>query len=493
MKIHITNVYGVKGTAMIAQHNVTDIAKKLGFTEMGLQCYVAKNDTQTELVKRVYGIISAVENGDIVIFQSPTWQDDAFRYEKTLLQAIRFRLDTKIVIFIHDVVQFMFGGTEEDYKKTIEIYNMADLVIVPSEAMLYLLREKGLVVKKILVQSMWDLPFDGELRKPEFQRQIFFSGSPGRFQFILSWFYDVPLRLFHENFQLGKQNIYFGGWKNTTELLTEYTNGGFGLIWEQTVNADYYKYNQPYKLAGYLVAGIPVIIQRGLQHADMILDHNWGFAVDSLDEAVRIVQDISEEEYYRLVDNIKNVSFMVRNGIFTKKLLIDTVNTLLFDSERNKADLFIKENTHRLEVFICTNSDQIEHCEELIKIFPQMHFHIAAFTVMSPSLMNMGIYDNVSLYPCISGEHLEYLFEICDYYFDINHQSEIASAVHRAFQHNHLIFAFEETVHDRKYVANEHIYPVKDFDRMVSDIRALMEDGKLLEQHLERQRKMAGC
>ena len=119
MKIHITNVYGVKGTAMIAQHNVTDIAKKLGFTEMGLQCYVAKNDTQTELVKRVYGIISAVENGDIVIFQSPTWQDDAFRYEKTLLQAIRFRLDTKIVIFIHDVVQFMFGGTEEKNNRNI--------------------------------------------------------------------------------------------------------------------------------------------------------------------------------------------------------------------------------------------------------------------------------------------------------------------------------------------------------------------------------------
>ena len=74
MKIHITNLYGVaaSGVEMIAQQNVAKIARQLGFTEMGLYCYPVKCDTGGELRKRLDGITSAVEAGDIVIFQSPS-------------------------------------------------------------------------------------------------------------------------------------------------------------------------------------------------------------------------------------------------------------------------------------------------------------------------------------------------------------------------------------------------------------------------------------
>ena len=104
---------------------------------------------------------------------------------------------------------------------------------------------------------------------------------------------------------------------------------------------------------------------------------------------------------------------MVRNGFFTKKLLIDTVNNLLFDREENNWFL-LKENTHKPEALICTNSDKIEHCEELIRRIPRMHFHIAAFTAMSPKLMSMEKYHNVSLYPGIGLDGLNTLFEKCD-------------------------------------------------------------------------------
>ncbi|MCI9144646.1 MAG: accessory Sec system glycosylation chaperone GtfB, partial [Lachnospiraceae bacterium] len=53
---------------------------------------------------------------------------------------------------------------------------------------------------------------------------------------------------------------------------------------------------------------------------------------------------------------------------------------------------FKKKNEHRAQALICTNSERIEHCEELIRAFPQMHFHIAAVTLMSPKLMDMGKY-----------------------------------------------------------------------------------------------------
>lgn len=148
---------------------------------------------------------------------------------------------------------------------------------------------------------------------------------------------------------------------------------------------------------------------------------------------------------------------------------------------------FKKDNGHRPQALICTNSEEIEHCEALVKVFPQMQFHIAAVTLMSPKLMEMGKYDNVKLYPGAQEECFEELFQLCDYYLDINYWTEIVSAVYQAFLHNHIIFAFEETIHNRDYVADAHIYPVTEFDRMVSDMREIMEDEETMKHHLRMQ------
>lgn len=152
---------------------------------------------------------------------------------------------------------------------------------------------------------------------------------------------------------------------------------------------------------------------------------------------------------------------------------------------------FKKKNRYRPEALICTNSEWIEHCQELIEAFPQIQFHIAAITEMSPNLMHLETYDNVKLYPRIRMNALDELFEICDYYFDINHWTEMASSVYRAFLSNHLIFAFQETVHNREYVADSHIYSVGEFGKMVSDIKAILENEDLMEQHLAKQHEDA--
>lgn len=152
---------------------------------------------------------------------------------------------------------------------------------------------------------------------------------------------------------------------------------------------------------------------------------------------------------------------------------------------------FKKENQHKWEALIFTNTDQIEHCRELIEIFPQMHFHIAAVTEMSANLMELQNYKNVCLYPGAVPKVLDELFKKCDFYFDINHYNEIGSAVLRAFLHNHLIFAFDETLHNGEYVAKEHIYPAAEFEKMISDIKAVMEEPEVMEQYLDRQRRHA--
>ena len=105
--------------------------------------------------------------------------------------------------------------------------------------------------------------------------------------------------------------------------------------------------------------------------------------------------------------------------------------------------------------------------------------------------MDLEKYENVSLYPGVQTETLDELFQLCDYYFDINHWTEIVSAVYQAFLHNQLIFAFEETAHNRAYAADAHVYPAAEFDRMVSDVRETMENQEQMERHLQMQREDA--
>ena len=152
---------------------------------------------------------------------------------------------------------------------------------------------------------------------------------------------------------------------------------------------------------------------------------------------------------------------------------------------------FEKENRHRAEALICTNSDRIERCEEIVTALPQMHFHIAAITEMSSKLLSVGAYDNVSLYPGIKMDILDELFAKCDYYLDINHESEIVSAVYKAFLNDQLIFAFEETVHNRTYVAQEHIFQAKQAERLITDIQNAMADDSVMERYLQKQHEAA--
>lgn len=328
--MHITNPYGMDSakTQIIAQQNVAQIARGLGFLEMPVFRYLMSGDDRGELRKQIVSITSVIRDNDIVVFQSPSW--NAAAYDEELLSEIRRHRNVRLVIFIQEMMPMMFGGTEKEYRQIIRSYNLADLLIVPTESMLDFLRKRGLTVKKVLIQPMWDLPFSGDLETPKFQRQIVFSGSPNRFAFLSSWNYEIPLRLFDAgSVSLKGKNVSPEGWKNTTELLTEYTKGGFGLVWEQDLRPDYDRCSQSHELAAYLAAGIPVIIKKGLPHEETILDYGLGFAVGTLEEAADKVKAVSEKEYAQMLNNIKNISTLIRGGFFTKKLLVDAVNYLM--------------------------------------------------------------------------------------------------------------------------------------------------------------------
>lgn len=153
------------------------------------------------------------------------------------------------------------------------------------------------------------------------------------------------------------------------------------------------------------------------------------------------------------------------------------------------AYVYSRQNTYKNQALICTNSDRIEKCEELVKALPQMHFHIAAITEMSSKLMGMAQYENVTLYPGARTKMIEELFDICDYYLDINHEAEIVSAVKQAFLHNQLILGFKNTLHQKAFIAQEHVFD--NYEAMAAFLNRVMGQEAMINSQIDLQKKAA--
>lgn len=149
----------------------------------------------------------------------------------------------------------------------------------------------------------------------------------------------------------------------------------------------------------------------------------------------------------------------------------------------------VRENTFRNQALICTNSDRIEKCEELIRLLPKMHFYIAALTEMSSKLLSLSRYDNVTLYPGARTGFIDGLFDTCDYYLDINHGSEIVSAVKQAFLHNQLILGFKNTLHNRQFVPEGHVFD--SHEALAAFLNQVMGREEMIREQIDLQKKEA--
>ena len=139
---------------------------------------------------------------------------------------------------------------------------------------------------------------------------------------------------------------------------------------------------------------------------------------------------------------------------------------------------FKRDNFVRPDALIVTNSDQLEQVEKLVESLPRVTFRIAAVTEMSAKLMDMLRYPNVVLYQNASPQKIQELYQLSDIYLDINYGNELLQAVRQAFEHNLLVLAFEETAHNRRYTAPNHIFAKEAVDDMIQTIELALSNVK---------------
>lgn len=163
-------------------------------------------------------------------------------------------------------------------------------------------------------------------------RCFHFAGNYNRFPFLAEYHGKTPIYQYDAN-KPDRENddsFCWRGYFEQEKLMHELSKGGFGLVWSDDEYFDrYYSMNQPYKLGTNLAAGIPVIVKRGCVHDKFVERNGLGYAVDTLDEADKLVQSITDAEYIKLYHNVKNIQKLILDGAYTRKTLQDAIIEVL--------------------------------------------------------------------------------------------------------------------------------------------------------------------
>ncbi|WP_086428568.1 accessory Sec system glycosylation chaperone GtfB [Staphylococcus cornubiensis] len=148
---------------------------------------------------------------------------------------------------------------------------------------------------------------------------------------------------------------------------------------------------------------------------------------------------------------------------------------------------FNKTNQHTKHVLTLTNSDDIPHLKDIVSAHPEWQFHIAARTEMSSKLMAFEQFSHVKLYPTANKDTIAQLYQRCDIYLDINRGNEVENAISRAFHHQQLILAYDETAHHRPLTSPNHIFPVHEYKKLNKILDEIGDDPRAFEQRMSEQ------
>ena len=333
MNLYITRLNGMGGELRSMQCMTAEIAHQLGFREMGIYRYNTNAESAGDRSARFDGIIAGIQAGDIIVCQFHTW--NGLKFERAFVEHIK-AYHGRIIIFIHSLEALMIKSSQFMLGETVDLYNQAEALIVPSYEMKKFLLDSGIRTgMKFIVQEMWDYSTGISFqREPEFRKEIHFTGGLNS-GIMDEWNYDIPLKLYSATAQ-GK-NVHNMGEFKSAESLMMLSEGGFGLEWYyDEYSYQYMRYGNSFSLSRYLTAGIPVIVPGGISCQKLIEENHLGIIVDSLDEAVNTVASMNESEYKTYVQHVGQFAPALQNGYYTKKCLVDSV-LALFREDIGKA------------------------------------------------------------------------------------------------------------------------------------------------------------
>ena len=138
------------------------------------------------------------------------------------------------------------------------------------------------------------------------------------------------------------------------------------------------------------------------------------------------------------------------------------------------------------DVLITTQTDQLTSIEDFVEQLPDLEFHIAAPTQMSSKLFDLNKYSNVHLYPNISGDNLDDLFNRCGVFLDIAMSPTVFDANRRALENN-LLRVGLVGVSTGNYISDDNLFSLKSLDKLIKYLRQVTSTTEELQRAISQE------
>lgn len=330
------------GASNKARSDVRIIGEKLGFSTIVVN--TSANKWKIKLLNKIVYLfnlkkaLNSIEEGSILLVQIPVL-NLAGRSHRIIEEYCR-RKKIQIICIIHDVNDIRSNLPPESNSEFYNLLREAKAVISHNQKMTEYLVGQEIDQSKIVNLELFDYLLDKEKEIGEFSRSVTIAGNlnPEKVGYIghIKEIVGAQFELYGPNYNetCGSQFIHYNGVVNSNDL-PYLLDKGFGLVWDgdsiKTCSGNYgryLKYNNPHKLSLYLAAGLPVVIWSEAAEADFVKENHIGIVLDSLVDLPNTLNQIDEDEYEYILDNVKTIQRKVVSGGFVTHALEWALNSI---------------------------------------------------------------------------------------------------------------------------------------------------------------------
>lgn len=291
-----------------------------------------------EMICGCFMTICHAGKNDRVLIQYPYYPDWVNRVFLQLLRLGKEIKKYRIIMLIHDVpaLRQRISCPDVEQKtlaREIHTWSWVDSVICHNESMLAILR-KAHPFNRYVVLGVFDYLYNGPIctRIYKATPTVMIAGNLAKekcgYIYQLDNVKGIRFDLFGANYSGNTtKNVRYRG-KYPSDELIPHLDGQFGLVWDgdsiDTCSGDfgeYLKYNNPYKFSLYIAAAVPVIVWEQSALADYVRKNELGMCVTSLYDLPKIVSNISESDYQKVCQNVRNFRENIVHGGQLRRLI----------------------------------------------------------------------------------------------------------------------------------------------------------------------------
>lgn len=274
----------------------------------------------------LFTILFKVGKGGTVVYFVPS-NAHRIRFMKLLKYISNFRL----ICFINDIESMRMKKSKEYAIDEMKSIAAADVVLVPNENSVHILRSKYGLTNSMVSVGVWDY-LDNDYGCNFYHdnavcdsKIVAFAGNLDKSPFI------NELHVVNLKFRIwgsGREkkscvNLEFMGAESPEDLVGHVAKCSWGLVWDGPSIATcgdllgtYLHFNNSHKCGLYLAAGIPLIVWQESGMSVFVRKYQIGICVSSLSEAADIINNMDNDTYECYRKNAQCVGMQVRQGKF---------------------------------------------------------------------------------------------------------------------------------------------------------------------------------